>query len=125
QVMALTTMNKFDQAWALLEQAGRLYPSYAKESGTERVVLQKWLVYIANQQPSTEGDNHTSNKTVFSRYSNWLAQATLQGAPLSAQDYNFGIYSLKHMGEDKRAIQLLELARARYPEAAELQNWEL
>ncbi|MDP6969581.1 MAG: Wzy polymerase domain-containing protein [Gammaproteobacteria bacterium] len=124
QVLALTTINKFDQAWALLEQAGRLYPRY--KSQTERVVLQKWLVYIANQQPSTEaGEKYTPNKTVFSRYSNWLAQATLQGTPLSAQDYHFGIYSLKHMGEDDRARQLLELARAQHPEASVLQKWKL
>ena len=88
-------------------------------------VLQKWLAYLDNQPPSAEREeDSTPKKTVFGHYIDWLARADLQGTLLSAQDYHFGVYSLQKMGENDRAIQLLERARAQHPEAAVLQKWQ-
>ena len=115
-------MQQFDQAWALFEQASQLYPSYIQESQTEQILLQKWLTYIDNQPSSTAGENHTANKIVFSRYSKWLEQAELNSKPLTDADYNFGIYSLQHMGEDERAIALYKQAISKHPESTLLQN---
>ena len=86
---------------------------------------QSWLAYLDNHPSSADGgEGDTANKTVFGRYIDWLERADLVGTPLSAGDYNFGVYSLQHMGEDDRAMQLLERARTQYPESAVLQKWQ-
>lgn len=124
--LALTRQQKFDQAWALLQQARRLYPDSTKKSQLERVILQKWLAYFINH-PNTkwESDHHISIKTVSNRYINWLEVAINdKGIVLSALDYNFGVHSLHYMGKDTSAIKLLERARNLHPEAAILEQWQ-
>jgi O-antigen polymerase len=122
QIISYIAQNKFHEAWQLIKPTARLYPSYSHQTDAyERIILQKWLLYIATQPTLLKKeDDLPANKAVFNHYVKWMERANVQGILLTDVDYRFAIHSLYQLGETSKGMKMLENSLALYPDSVEL-----